>query len=82
MSNAATWNVLCHDCGYEYLAEYYSNGIDAGYAVDSEGEECIECGSNNIEATNEWYPPTLHKLQKKLGLLVILLVPNFLLFWS
>ena len=42
--------MLCHDCGFEWRAEFV---IEFGSPVnlDSAGEECIECSSNNIEST-------------------------------
>lgn len=51
--------MLCHDCGYEWRAEFHKGGSDSGIAVDSAGEECIECQSNNIEDTAEYQEPWL-----------------------
>lgn len=59
MSRTYTLWMLCHDCGYEWRAEFYANGIDKGINVDSAGEECIECSSNNIEDTAEYREPWL-----------------------
>lgn len=41
--------MLCHACGMEWRADF----TDDGFALDSTGEECIECDSDNVESTGE-----------------------------
>lgn len=47
---------LCHNCGYEWIAPMVSQ-FGCLFAVSSHGEECPECDSNDIEATDEYRPP-------------------------
>lgn len=52
MSSYTLW-MLCHDCGYEWRADF----TPQGFALHADGEECIECGSDNIESTGEYNGP-------------------------
>ncbi len=66
--------ITCNDCGHEYVADFSPQG----YAADSAGENCIECGSNNLEHGEE------AKRSSKMdsAFWIVLLIPNFLIFWS
>lgn len=66
--------LTCDHCKYEWIGE--------PYRTDGTDEECPECGLDGFEVGAEYHTPTLHKLKQKLGLLIVLLVPNFLLFWG
>lgn len=47
----AFW-VRCEDCEHEYATDFEAeHGLL--FACHKSGEECIECGSANIEVVNE-----------------------------
>lgn len=68
---ACDYRLTCAKCKYEWIGQPY----DQVYV-----EKCPECDSEDLEIGAEYHPPTLHQLRQKLGLAIVLLIPNFLLF--
>lgn len=66
------WNVLCHDCGYEWVAAYAVDRDELIAIKNGNGEECPECDSQNIEAMNEYNPRSILPL-------LIMIVPSLIL---
>jgi len=44
---------VCSDCGHEWIATF---ALEFGclFAADKYGDECPECGSPEVEATDEY----------------------------
>lgn len=74
MSNyACDYWLTCAACKEEWIGQPYDSQYE---------EKCPECDSEDFEVGAEYHTPTLHKLKQKLGLVIILLIPNILLFSS
>jgi len=48
------FNFLCHNCGFGWIAPLAEDRGDM-VAISGSGEECPECGSDEIETTGEYH---------------------------
>ena len=67
--------VTCNKCEQSWIACF---SLEQGclFAADKYGEECQDCGSDDLEIGEKYRPKAVSAFW------IVLLIPNFLLFWS